>query len=307
MKCTPWTILSLAFLSFHLLFCSSVLATPDYARQTGYECGKCHVDVIGGGPLTTVGRLFLAAEKAKGQYRPLSTTQHVVRLAIGYLHMLAAVAWFGTIFYVHMLLKPAYASKGLPRGELRLGFLAMSVIAVTGTLLTIARMPNLHSFVSTRLGILLTIKIGLFLVMVASALTTAWYIGPRLRKKLQSPVAAALARDLTSDQLSHFDGKEGRPAYIAYKGIIYDMTSSRLWRNGAHMVKHHAGSELTAALAGAPHADDKVLAMPQAGMLITSGRKQERPFYERLFYFFAYMNLVLVFVILFVISLWRWW
>jgi len=24
-------------------------ATPDYARQTGFECGQCHVEVIGGG------------------------------------------------------------------------------------------------------------------------------------------------------------------------------------------------------------------------------------------------------------------
>ena len=31
---------------------SPSLATPDYAKQTGYDCGKCHVDVIGGGKLT---------------------------------------------------------------------------------------------------------------------------------------------------------------------------------------------------------------------------------------------------------------
>ena len=47
--------------------------------------------------------------------------------------------------------------------------------------------------------------------------------------------------------------------------------------------------------------------MPQVGMLVTSERKPEKPFYEKLFYFFAYMNLALVFVIVFVISLWRWW
>src|SRR5512139_36332 len=96
-------------------------ATPDFAKQTGYECGKCHVDVFGGGKLTPVGEAFLESQKAKGQYRRLSTTQHVVRLFVGYLHLLAAVVWFGTIMYVHVLLKPAYASKGLPKGELRLG------------------------------------------------------------------------------------------------------------------------------------------------------------------------------------------
>jgi predicted heme/steroid binding protein/uncharacterized membrane protein len=290
-----------------LLPASPSLATPDYAKQTGYECGTCHVDVIGGGKLTAAGEAFLTDLKAKGQYRQLTTTQHFVRLVIGYLHMLAAIVWFGTIMYVHVLLKPAYASKGLPKGEMRLGWLSMITLLVTGTLLTVARMPNLAAFTTTRFGILLTVKIALFLVMLSSALITALYIGPKLRQKLKSPVAAFLSKEITPEQLAHFDGAEGRPSYIGYKGMVYDISNSRLWKNGSHMVKHHAGQDLTEALKNAPHSEDKILAMPQAGMLISPGRKPERPFHERLFYFFAYMNLILVFVIIFVISLWRWW
>lgn len=282
-------------------------ATPDYARQTGLECGRCHAEVIGGGKLTAEGQAYLDDLKAKGQYRALSTTQHTVRLVVGYLHTLAAVVWFGTIMYVHILLKPAYASKGLPKGELRLGWLSMIVIAITGTLLTIARMPSLEAFYTTRFGILLSTKIVLFLVMLSSALVVTIYIGPKMRQRLKSPVAACLSKELTLEQLAAFDGREGRPAYIAYKGIVYDMTSSRLWKNGAHMTKHHAGTDLTDALGNAPHDAEKVLAMPQVGMCVSTGRKPEKPFYEKLFYFFAYMNLALVFVILLVISLWRWW
>jgi predicted heme/steroid binding protein/uncharacterized membrane protein len=282
-------------------------STPDYARQTGQECGHCHVDVIGGGRLTPAGEQFLADQKARGLTRQLSTEQHLVRLLIGYLHLLAAITWFGTILYVHILLKPAYASKGLPKGEMRLGWLSMLTLLVTGTLLTIARMPNLAAFTSTRFGILLTVKIVLFFVMLASALITALYIGPRIRRKLKSPVAACLSKELTPEQLSQFDGRDGRPAYIAYKGMVYDLSNSRLWKNGSHMVKHHAGTDLTGALAQAPHQEDRVLAMPQVGMCVAPDRKPERPFHERLFYFFAYMNLVLVFIIIFVISLWRWW
>lgn len=286
---------------------SPVVATPDYAKQTGFECGKCHVDVIGGGKLTADGEQYLAELRAKGQIRRLSTTQHVVRLIIGYLHMLAAIVWFGTIMYVHILLKPAYASKGLPKGELRLGWLSMIVLLVTGTLLTIARMPNLEAFTSTRFGILLTIKIALFLVMLSSALVVTIFIGPKMRQRLKSPVAACLSKEMTEEQLSSFDGKDGRPAYIAYKGIIYDITNSRLWKNGQHMMKHAAGTDLTETIKLAPHGEDKVLAMTQVGMCVKSDRKPERPLYEKVFYFFAYMNLALVFVIIFVISLWRWW
>ena len=286
---------------------SPCLATPDYARQSGYDCGKCHVDVIGGGKLTTTGEAFLTSLKEKGLYRQLSTTQHVVRLIVGYLHMVAAIVWFGTIMYVHILLKPAYASKGLPKGELRLGWLSMIVLLVTGTLLTIARMPNLEAFTTTRFGILLTIKIALFLVMLSSALVVTIFIGPKMRQRLKSPVALCLSRELTPEQLLAFDGNEGRPAYIAYKGMIYDISGSILWKNGRHMMKHHAGTDLTEMLKNAPHGEDKVLAMPQVGMCVTTDRRPEKPLYEKVFYIFAYMNLALVFIIIFVISLWRWW
>jgi predicted heme/steroid binding protein/uncharacterized membrane protein len=263
--------------------------------------------VIGGGKLTPAGERFLEELKSKGQYRKLSPTQHVVRLFVGYLHTITGIIWFGTIMYVHILLKPAYASKGLPKGELRLGWISMIVILITGTLLTIARMPSLEAFYTTRFGILLSIKIFLFLIMFASAVIVTVYIGPRMRQKLKSPVAAMISRDLTPEQLAHFDGREGRPAYVAHQGMVYDMTNSRLWKNGAHVMKHHAGNDLSDALKNAPHGEDKVLAMPQVGMLVAADWKPQRPFYERLFFFFAYMNLALVFVITFVISLWRWW
>jgi len=295
------------FSALALLSPAPAQATPDHAKQTGYECGRCHIDVIGGGKLTPVGEAFLESLKAKGQYRQLSTTQHIVRLTIGYLHMLAAIVWFGTILYVHVLLKPAYASKGLPKGELRLGWLSMFTLLVTGTLLTVARMPNIAAFTGTRFGILLTIKIALFLVMLTSAFIVTIFIGPKMRQRLKSPVAACFSKEMTPEQLSAFDGKEGRPAYIAYKGLIYDITNSRLWKSGAHMMKHHAGNDLTGVLKLAPHGEDKVLAMPQVGMCVASDRRPEKPLYEKVFYFFAYMNLALVFVIIFVISLWRWW
>jgi predicted heme/steroid binding protein/uncharacterized membrane protein len=289
-----------------VLFSTTAFATPDYARQTGFDCRRCHVDVIGGGPLTESGKLFLEEIKSRGLYRPLTMTQHIIRLVIGYFHMLAAIIWFGTIMYVHVLLKPAYASKGLPKGELRLGWLSMIVLLITGTLLTIARIPSWEAFVTTRFGVLLGIKIFLFMIMLVSAVLVTIYIGPKLRK--QKSLAPAMENGVcTTDGLCLFDGKDGRPAYFAFKGTIYDVTKSKLWKNGSHVTKHAAGNDLTELLATAPHGEDKILAMPQVGKLLASGERLEQPFHLRLFYFFAYMNLVLVFVITFVIALWRWW
>jgi predicted heme/steroid binding protein len=207
--------------------------------------------------------------------------------------------------YVHILLKPAYASKGLPKGELRLGWLSMVVLLVTGILLTVARIASWEMLFTSRFGILLTIKICLFLVMLGSAVVVTTFIGPRLR---QSRDAAPVLTNggYTADELLHFDGRDGRPAYVAYAGRIYDVTNSRLWKNGSHVMKHSAGRDLTAVLGGAPHGPDKVLAMPPVGELHAEGERKP-PLHLRLFYFFAYMNLALVFVITFIIALWRWW
>ncbi len=299
------SLITIGLLIFGVLAPLLAGATPEYARQTGFECRRCHIDAIGGGQLTESGRRFLEDLKARGQYRALSLPQHAVRLIIGYIHMLAATVWFGTILYVHVLLKPAYVSKGLPKGELRLGWMSILTLLVTGALLTIARMPSWDAFISTRFGILLIIKIALYLVMLASAVIVTVYIGPRLRKKITSAPSLS-AGSCTLDELSRFDGKEGRPAYIAYKGIIYDVTRSRFWKNGSHLTKHAAGNDLTDFLSKAPHGEDKILAMFQVGRILPAEAAQ-RPFHERLFYFFAYMNLALVFIIVFIIALWRWW
>ncbi len=281
-------------------------ATVEYASQTGKSCAFCHIDLSGGGALTQKGESFKDELRIKGLYRPLTATQHIVRLIVGYLHTITAILWFGAILYVHILLKPAYAARGLPRGELMLGWVSIIIMAITGTLLTIARVPSFKMLFHTRFGILLTIKIVLFLIMVASAAIVTFIIGPKLKRKRMEALESH-KQDLTLEELSQFDGKEGRPAYIAYNEKIYDVTKSRLWKDGTHVKKHLAGSDLTEAMKHAPHGDDKVLGMPEVGRLIKIREAVRRPFYERLFYFFAYMNLVFVFLVIFVISLWRWW
>ena len=104
------------------------LATEEYARQTGLACAACHLDPGGGGELTATGKAFSQRQQAQSQPRQMTTAAKVFRLAVGYLHMLTAILWFGTILYVHLVLKPAYAAGGLPRGEVRVGVLSMLVM-----------------------------------------------------------------------------------------------------------------------------------------------------------------------------------
>ena len=289
-------------LSWHPAPCG---ATEEYATQTGKSCQACHLDPAGGGELTAAGSEFAATRAAEGEAVTMTLTAKVVRFAAGYLHLLTAIMWFGTILYVHLVLKPAYAAGGLPRGEVRVGLVSMAVMGVTGLVLSHFRVGSLDLLLHTRFGILLMAKVSLYLVMVLSALYVVTVIGPKLKAKRREQGTLPAGGELTVDELALFDGKEGRPAYFAYLGKVYDASQSRLWKQGVHMGRHNAGQDLTEALKLAPHGSEKVAALAEAGTLApAAGRKA--PLHERVFFFMAYMNLTMVFLIVLIIAMWRW-
>jgi len=172
--------------------------------------------------------------------------------------------------------------------------------------LALFRVSSLEILLHTRFGILLTIKVSLFLLMVGSAMVAVFVIGPKLRAQGR-PVGPEGRRDLTLAELSQFDGREGRRAYIAYQGQIYDVTKGRWWIEGMHAARHQAAGDLTADLPQAPHGEENILRMPVIGRLVSPGRERKRPPQERAFYLMAYTNLSLAVAILLIVALWRWW
>ncbi|CAA6828849.1 MAG: conserved hypothetical protein with cytochrome b5-like binding domain [uncultured Aureispira sp.] len=61
--------------------------------------------------------------------------------------------------------------------------------------------------------------------------------------------------EFTRSQLALHNGQDKETIYVAYQGLVYDVTSSRLWRNGKHY-EHWAGQDLTPELADAPHSEN---------------------------------------------------
>ena len=293
-------------LLFVMLFMSAIpaSATEELARATGRPCAYCHLNPGGGGELTAAGLTYAATLHPAASPSGSGLAFRGFRLLVGYLHIMTAFLWFGTILYVHLVLKPAYASQGLPRGEVRVGLGSMAVMGLSGAILTAYRVTSLDLLLHSSFGILLLIKIGLYLVMVGSALVAVLVIGPRLRKR-QPAAPPVTGGNLTLVELAHFDGQEGRPAYFAYQNRIYDATASRLWKEGRHMGRHGAATDLTEALQQAPHGEDRVLALPLVGELVTTA-PQARPLHERVFYVMAYLNLTIVFAIVLILALWRW-
>ena len=76
-------------------------------------------------------------------------------------------------------------------------------------------------------------------------------------------------RRFTESELGEYDGKEGKPTYVAFNGNVYDLSGSGLWADGVHMGSHTAGSELTRSIESAPHGDEVFSAYPVIGVLVS--------------------------------------
>ncbi len=58
--------------------------------------------------------------------------------------------------------------------------------------------------------------------------------------------------EYTKSQLALRNGVDKEDIWCAYKGQIYDLSASKMWRGGKHY-EHWAGQDLTNELSEAPH------------------------------------------------------
>ena len=75
------------------------------------------------------------------------------------------------------------------------------------------------------------------------------------------------SKQYTISQLALRNGQDRDEIWVAYQGIIYDVSGSRLWKNGKHY-EHWAGQDLTAELNDAPHTANVFEKFPVVGSLI---------------------------------------
>ena len=59
---------------------------------------------------------------------------------------------------------------------------------------------------------------------------------------------------ISKSQLALHNGQDKDEVWIAYKGLVYDVSKSKLWKRGMHY-EHWSGQDLTDELAQAPHAE----------------------------------------------------
>ena len=73
--------------------------------------------------------------------------------------------------------------------------------------------------------------------------------------------------EYTRSQLALRNGQDKPEIWVAFQGQIYDVTKSRLWRNGKHY-EHWAGQDLTPELADAPHTEKVFEKFTVVGVLV---------------------------------------
>lgn len=73
--------------------------------------------------------------------------------------------------------------------------------------------------------------------------------------------------EYTRSQLALHNGQDKESIYVAYQNLVYDVTSSRLWRDGKHY-QHWAGQDLTPELKDAPHTNSVFEKFEVVGKLV---------------------------------------
>jgi len=91
-----------------------------------------------------------------------------------------------------------------------------------------------------------------------------------LRNKLltdnNNPITIPQQREFTLEELSRYDGAEGRPAYVAINNIVYDVSLESTWGGGTHF-SLYAGKDLTDQFIGC-HGREEILAnLPRIGVI----------------------------------------
>jgi len=77
----------------------------------------------------------------------------------------------------------------------------------------------------------------------------------------------SLMKTLTKKELAECNGKNGKPAYVAVNGKVYDVTKSEQWEDGEHQFMHNAGNDQSDAIGDAPHDPDVLEKYPVVGTL----------------------------------------
>ncbi len=110
-------------------------------------------------------------------------------------------------------------------------------------------------------------RLGLILIVLVSVLLYGCTEAEEETFVPEVPTEETLL-EFTLTELLEFDGTNGKDAYIAVNGFVYDVTNSEYWRNGGHN-GFQAGRDLTSAMTSqSPHGTSFLSRVPLIGIIV---------------------------------------
>lgn len=83
-------------------------------------------------------------------------------------------------------------------------------------------------------------------------------------------------KEFTLEELAQYDGSNGKPAYVAIDGVVYDLSKVSAWAGGKHFGGNIAGKDLTAQFKSC-HGISTLKKLPQVGVIkVDNGVRQDK-------------------------------
>lgn len=89
----------------------------------------------------------------------------------------------------------------------------------------------------------------------------------KIKEEVDKAKEEAEEKAFTLEELKEFNGKDGKRAYVAVDGVVYDVTDSKPWKDGNHN-GFEAGNDLTDAIKNeSPHGIAKLDNVVKVGVI----------------------------------------
>lgn len=110
--------------------------------------------------------------------------------------------------------------------------------------------------------------LGLFVMLTMVFVLAACGDDTPSEESADTPDAAGEEEQVfTLEELGEYDGQDGKAAYVAVDGVVYDVTNVGAWKDGKHPGGLEAGGEHTENVLAAPHGESVLKDLPVVGKL----------------------------------------
>ncbi|MEA4847170.1 MAG: cytochrome b5 domain-containing protein, partial [Clostridiaceae bacterium] len=149
--------------------------------------------------------------------------------------------------FLHFVLQ--FLRFGLSISGVIAGILLMAQAAL-GAYASIKKKPRKGTWFIAHRSIAVLLILGIALHLLIPSVISLSSLSPANG----SNTAAAESKVFTLEELAKYNGQDGQPAYIAYKGTVYDVSSVPQWKNGTHNGEK-AGTDVTNDISKSPHGE----------------------------------------------------